>query len=106
MAGKAIMKPSPRSRARVGTAAWTDGVGGASPRAPAPLDTIQSEQSGVAVSTFSSASKCQAMFAPEHTRRWKHCQAVWTRTPGSAGRMWDPKAFRGFQRRRFNISES
>lgn len=72
MAGKAIMKPSPRSRARVETAAWTDGgVGGwwVSPRAPAPLDTIQSEQSGVAVSTFSSASKCQAVFAPEHTRR-------------------------------------
>lgn len=28
MAGKAIMKPSPRSRARVETAAWTDGRGG------------------------------------------------------------------------------
>lgn len=42
-----------------------------SPLAPPPpplpsLDTIQSEQSGVALSTFSSASKCQAVFARKH----------------------------------------
>lgn len=67
MAGKAIMKRwlQLRSRAGVETDAWTDGgwrVEGTSPRAPTPLDTIQSEQSSVAVSTFSSASKCQAKF--------------------------------------------
>lgn len=35
---------------------------GASPLPPPPLNTIQSEQSSVALSTFSSASKCQAVF--------------------------------------------
>lgn len=44
-----------------------EGGGGRRPERPTPLDTIQSEQSSVAVSTFSSASKCQAMFAHKHT---------------------------------------
>lgn len=40
---------------------------GASPLPPPPLNTIQSEQSSVALSTFSSASKCQAMFGGGNT---------------------------------------
>lgn len=41
-----------------------EGRGGAgAPRRRTLLDTIQSEQSSVALSTFSSASKCQAVFA-------------------------------------------
>lgn len=42
------------------------------PERRTPLDTIQSEQSSVAVSTFSSASKCQAKFTHTHTHSWKH----------------------------------
>lgn len=39
---------------------------GASPLPPPLLNTIQSEQSSVALSTFSSASKCQAVFGCEN----------------------------------------
>lgn len=39
---------------------------GASPLPPPLLNTIQSEQSSVALSTFSSASKCQAVFSGEN----------------------------------------
>lgn len=38
----------------------------ASPLPPPLLNTIQSEQSSVALSTFSSASKCQAVFTGEN----------------------------------------
>lgn len=47
------------------------GAWGAAPRRQSQtlLDTIQSERSSVAVSTFSSASKCQAVFPRKHTVR-------------------------------------
>lgn len=65
MVGEAIMKLQLRSRAALETDArtgWRAG-GGGGPRRQTLLDTIQSEQSSVARSTFSSASKCQAVFA-------------------------------------------
>lgn len=47
-----------------------EGEGEMSPGAPPPqpplLNTVQSEQSSVALSTFSSASKCQAVFGGEN----------------------------------------
>lgn len=67
MVGEAIMKLQLRSRAALETDARTGwgagGRGGGALRRRTLLDTIQSEQSSVALSTFSSASKCQAVFA-------------------------------------------
>lgn len=80
--GEAITEPQLRSRdaieteARTGLGAGGWRVGGAgrlrgagvAPRHQTLLDTIQSERSSVAVSTFSSASKCQPVFARKHTQ--------------------------------------
>lgn len=75
MAGKAIT--TPRSRTDVETDAWMDGEleawGGreeaVAPSAAAAVtrhDSVGAEQSSVALSTFSSASKCQAVFSRKH----------------------------------------
>lgn len=70
--GEAITNLQLRSRAALKTDARTGwrwrgmgvcGGGGRPPGAKHDHDTIQSEQNSVAVSTFSSASKCQAVFA-------------------------------------------
>lgn len=83
--GEAITEPQLRSRDAVETEAQTGlgasgwggggwgagrlGGAGVAPRHQTLLDTIQSERSSVAVSTFSSASKCQPVFARKHTVR-------------------------------------
>lgn len=54
-----------------------------SPRALTPLDTVRAEHSSVAVSTFSSASKCQAKFTHIHELT-QSCQTVWTLRPERA----------------------
>lgn len=52
-----------------GGGAWGGAGLAVGPRRQTLLDTIQSERSSVAVSTFPSASKCQPMFAGKHTVR-------------------------------------
>lgn len=78
--GEAITELQLRSRDAVETESQTEwgaggwrvgklGGAGVAPRHQTLLDTIQSERSSVAVSTFSSASKCQPVFARKHTVR-------------------------------------
>ena len=70
MVGKAIMAAAEGrnrcldGRRRVEGGGWR----GRRPERQTPRDTIQSERSSVAVSTFPSASKCQAAFTHTNTQ--------------------------------------